>query len=179
MVFDTRHFMATITMAVLLAACSEPQRSTSPSEETASSLVPRYTPGSGFGGALLGRASIAEGFKLKRKNGSWELDMHAKDPLDVAVQSLTIQPGGHSGWHSHPGPVFLQIVSGTMTFYEAGDPSCTPTVKTAGQVFYESGEHSHIGRNEGAVVATALATVFAPPGAPLRNDEPAPGNCPF
>ena len=141
--------------------------------------MPRYTPGSAFGGALLGRASIAEGFKAKRKNGSWELDIHAKDPLDIAVQSLTIQPGGHSGWHSHPGPVFLQIVSGTMTFYEAGDSSCTPTVKTVGQVFFETGEHSHIGRNEGAVTATAIATVFAPPGALLRIEEPAPGNCPF
>src|SRR5215207_9202280 len=27
----------------------------------------------------------------------------------------TFQAGGHSGWHSHPGPVFIQVLSGQMT----------------------------------------------------------------
>jgi len=47
--------------------------------------------------------------------------------LDVAVQQIVFQAGGHSGWHSHPGPV-IQVVSGTMTFYESDDPNCTPVV---------------------------------------------------
>jgi quercetin dioxygenase-like cupin family protein len=67
-----------------------------------------------------------------------------------AAHVLT-HPGGHSGWHSHPGPVFIQVVSGTMTF----------------------------ARNETNAPAVNLVTYFAPPGAALRNDEPRPGNCPF
>jgi quercetin dioxygenase-like cupin family protein len=171
--------LAVIGFTTVLAACSEPQQTTSPSQEKASAKSPQFSLSSGFGGALLGRSSIPEGFKLKRKNGPWEIDIHAKDPVDIAVQSLTIQPGGHSGWHSHPGPVFLQILTGTMTFYEADDPSCAPLVRTAGQVFVEAGDHSHIGRNEGTVTATALATVFSPPGAPLRIEETDTGNCHF
>jgi hypothetical protein len=38
---------------------------------------------------------------------------------------------------------------------------------------------AHIARNETGSPATAIAVVFSPPGAVLRIDEPAPGNCPF
>lgn len=171
--------LSALPLAITLAACSEPQAATSPRTEDTQAMAPRLTLGSGLVGSALGRGSIPESFKLKRKNGPWELDVHAKDPTDVAMQTLTFQPGGHSGWHSHPGPVFLVVTSGTLTFYEAHDADCTPTVRTAGQVFVETGEHSHIGRNEGTTVATAVVTVFAPPGANLRVDEPNPGNCSF
>lgn len=153
---------AAIVLAAVAAGCSEPQRTISPSDEATPPLAARYTLGSGFGGPLLGRATIPDGFKLKRKNGPWEIDINAKDTTDVAVQSLTIQPGGQSGWHSHPGPVVLQVTAGTITFYEAGDRSCTPIVKNVGQVFIEEGDHAHIGRNEGTVAATAIAIVFSP-----------------
>lgn len=174
-----RHALITLTCAALAAACSDPQQATSPSQKSLTEDAPRYTAGAGLSGPLLGRASSPEGLKLKRKNGKWEFDMNAKDPFDLAVQSLIFQPGGHSGWHSHPGPVLLQVTSGTVTFYEAGDPSCTPVVKTTGQLFVETGDHSHMGRNETGTTATAIAVVFAPPGSALRIDEPAPGNCPF
>lgn len=170
--------MVPLAFAALAAACSESQQTTAP-EKFFTADTPRYTAGSGLAGPLLGRGTIPDGFKLKRKNGKWEIDINAKDPTDVAVQSLTFQPGGQSGWHSHPGPVVMIITSGTVTFYEADDPSCTPVVKTAGQVFVESGEHSHLGRNQTGTIATAIATVYAPPGAALRIDEPASGNCSF
>ena len=95
------------------------------------------------------------------------------------MQSIVFQPGGHSGWHRHPGPVFIQVVSGTMTFYESDDPSCTPIVRTAGQGFLDVGEHAHIARNETSAPAQNIVTYFAPPGAALRIDAPNPGNCPF
>ena len=167
-------FVAASLALVMLAACSEPQQSISPVEQGTSSLSPTFTMASGFAGSQLARANIPDGVKLKRKNGKWEFDLNAKDPLDIAVQSLTIQAGGHSGWHSHPGPVFLQVTSGTMTFYESHEEGCTRVVRNAGEVFVESGDHAHIGRNEGSVGASAIATVFAPVGSPLRIDEPAP-----
>lgn len=171
--------LAACTLAALVVGCNEPQRTTSPSDETASPTVPRYTAASGFAGTQLGRATIAEGFKLNRTNGSWAFDIDAKNPTDVAVTSLTIQAGGHSGWHGHPGPVFLQVTAGTLTFYDSHDPLCKPVVKTVGQVFVESGASAHISRNETAAVATAIVTVFAPAGAPLRIDHQKPANCSF
>lgn len=56
---------------------------------------------------------------------------------------VAMNEGGHGGWHSHPGSVFLRVTSGTLTFYDSHDPSCSPLVRSAGQVFVESGEHAH------------------------------------
>lgn len=161
-------------VATLFAACSDDAHS-----GTAPPATPRFTAGSGSQSTLLGRATFAEGFKVKRKTGDWEVEVEAKPALDVAVQQIVFQPGGQSGWHSHPGPVFIQVVSGRMTFYESDDPSCTPIVRTAGQGFLDVGEHAHIARNETGTPATNVVTYLAPPGATLRIDQPRPGNCPF
>lgn len=144
--------------------------------------MPSFTMGSGSSSTLLGRATFSDGgetFKVRRMTGDWHVEVKAKPSLDIAVQSIVFQPGGQSGWHQHPGPVFIQVVSGTMTFYESDDPSCTPIVRTAGQGYLDLGEHAHIARNETSQPAQNVVTYFAPPGAVLRLDAPQPGNCPF
>jgi predicted metal-dependent enzyme (double-stranded beta helix superfamily) len=102
-----------------------------------------------------------------------------RSTIHLAVQQIVFQPGGQSGSHSHPGPVFIQVVSGTMTFYESDDPNCTPTIRSAGQGFLDVGENAHIARNETGSTATNVVTYLAPPGAALRIDQPNRGNCPF
>ena len=158
------------------------------------------TPNSDSTSTLLGRATF-KSFKVERKQlpvsasadwrwgGNadrnrrrrpvWEVEVEARPALDVATQTITFQPGGHSGWHSHPGPVFISVVSGTMTFYESDDPDCQPIVLTAGEGYLDTGEHAHIARNETSAPATNMVTYFVPPGAALRVDEPFPGNCSF
>lgn len=140
------------------------------------------TPSSGSTSTLLGRGTFDEAFKVKREvigANDWEVEVEAKPALDMATQIITFQPGGQSGWHSHPGPVFITVMSGTMTFYESDDPTCQPIVRSAGQGYLDTGEHAHIARNETEAPATNVVTYFAPPGAALRIDQPFPGNCPF
>lgn len=139
------------------------------------------TQGSGTSSTLIGRGTFEGPFKVKRKapDSDWEVEVQAKSNLDVAVQTIVFQPGGQSGWHSHPGPVFISVVEGTMTFYEADDPDCTPVIRTAGQGFLDTGDHAHIARNETGLPARNVVTYLAPPAAPLRIDEPSPGNCAF
>jgi hypothetical protein len=143
---------------------------------------PSFTMGSGSTSTLLGRATFTddgETFKVKRITGDWHVEVKSKGNLDIAVQNIVFQPGSQSGWHRHPGPVFIQVVTGTMTFYASDDPTCTPIVRTAGQGFLDVGENAHIARNETDQPAQNVVTYFAPPGAALRIDAPAPGNCPF
>ena len=130
---------------------------------------------------LIGRATFDETVEvLRRGEDHFSVKVKAKPALDVAVQVIDFQPGAHSGWHSHPGPVFISVVSGTMTFYESDAPSCTPTVRHAGTGFLDVGDHAHIARNEDPLVpARNVVTYFAPQGAALRIDQPNPGNCPF
>lgn len=171
--------LAVLTLGVLGVACSDPERTVAPGDEEKGIATPRHTLSSGAASTLLARSTITEGFKVKRQTGAWEIDIHAKKPTEVTVATLTLQPGGHMGWHSHPGPGFVQVTSGTVSFYVAGDPSCTPTVVGAGHIWLDRGEAPHIARNETGAPATFLVTLFTPPGTMARIDEPAPGNGPF
>ena len=138
------------------------------------------TQGSGTTSNPIGRATFQGPLHVSREGvQGWEVELEAKPGLDVSTQTILFQPGGHSGWHSHPGPVLISVVSGTMTFYEADDPDCAPIVRVAGQGYVDTGRHAHIARNETSAPAMNVVTYLAPPGAPLRRDEPDPGHCPF
>ena len=141
-----------------------------------------HTMGSGTTSKLLGRARFDDdkpNFKVKRETADWQIEIKAKPSFDMAVQSITFEVGGQSGWHRHPGPVLIQVTKGEMTFYRADDPACTPIRKHAGEAYLDVGENPHIARNEGTVAAENVVVYFAPPGMDLKIDAPRPGNCAF
>ena len=182
----SRSCITRIGAAVVVAAtfaCSNDDVAVAPRTDAVHSRDPSFTMGSGSTSTLLGRATFADpgdpNFKIKRITGDWHVEVKAKDALDVAVQSILFQPGSYSGWHRHPGPVFIQVVAGEMTFYESDDPSCTPIRRKAGEGYLDKGEHAHFARNETATTSQNIVTYLAPPGAGLRIDAPRPGNCPF
>jgi cupin domain len=145
-------------------------------------LVVEATPPSGVSFTPVGRATLPP-FSVVRKDKGvhWRVGLHAPQSIDVATQVVTFQPGGYSGWHTHPGPVFFTVRTGTLTVYEGDDPSCTPITFTAGTGTVEAGTgtHIHMVRNETDTVAEAVVTYLVPIGATLRTDLPDPGNCPF
>lgn len=165
------------------AACGDRKDSVGPRTEGLNPENGSHTVSVGSTSTLLGRATFADpkdqNINVKRITDDWHMEIKAKPAFDIAVQSIVFQPGGQSGWHQHPGPVFIQVVSGTMTFYESDDPTCTPIVRTAGQGYLDMGDHAHIARNESGAPAQNVVTYFAPPGAALRIDAPSPGNCSF
>ena len=128
------------------------------------------TPSSGFITVLLARATLAERLKIQT---------HPHELTDIVVQSVAIEPGGQSGWHSHPGPILVSVKSGTITLYDGDDPTCTPRYVSAGAAFVEEPGHVHLARNEGTVAEQHVSTYILPMGAPTRVDAPNPGNCPF
>ena len=134
------------------------------------------TPGSGAVGTILSVGTLPAGVKVHND----DLKLSTRDDVQVVTQTITIAPGGHTGWHSHPGPVFVTISAGTMTFYDADDPTCTPGTYATGDSFVDQGGgHVHIARNEGAVNLVLYATYLVPVGAAIRTDVPNPGTCPF
>lgn len=167
-----------LTVTALAIGCERVATEASPPLDR-----PQFTLSSGSQSTLLGRATFGdpseETFKVKRISGDWHVEVKAKSTLDMAVQRIVFQPGGQSGWHQHPGPVFIQVISGTMTFYMSDDPTCAPIVRTAGQGYLDVGDHPHIARNETGAPAENIVVYMAPPGAALRIDAPDPGTCPF
>ena len=111
--------------------------------------------------------------------GAWKAAMKVTGPTDLHVLSNRIAPGGSFGWHSHPGPSFVIIKSGTATVYFGADPTCRPHRIRAGQGFVDKGLQVHVVRNEGKVDLVTVDVSFTPRGATRRIDEPRPGNCPF
>ncbi len=99
---------------------------------------------------------------------------------DVYVQNNVWDPGGTTGWHTHPGASLIIVTAGTVTAYEGHDSDCKPAVYTQGMGFIDAGgEHVHIIRNEGTVEARTMAIQLIPADAVRRIDADSPGNCPF
>ena len=111
--------------------------------------------------------------------GAWSARMKTTRATDIHVLSNRIAPGGSFGWHSHPGPSFVIVKSGTATVYLGADPKCKPHRYRPGRGFVDRGLAVHVVRNEGTVDLVTVVVSFTPRGATRRIDEPDPGNCPF
>src|SRR5687767_4303564 len=151
---------------------------------SAAAVAAVLTPGAGILSApVFARASFTDptDIKFKIKDGSEEV-IHVPEAAETVIQQIVIAPGGHTGWHSHPGPVVVLVRSGQLSFYDSDDPTCTARTYSAGQAFVDSGQgHVHIARNESTTENLELwATYFdVPPGGAFRIDAPNPGNCSF
>lgn len=150
------------------------------------------TPSSGFVGTTIAKATLAE-LDIRAHtvvpadpvNGDvpasiWETLLKTQGQTDLYVQQNTWQPGGSTGWHTHPGPSLVIVTQGTLTVYDAADPSCSPQVYSAGgnNEFVDVGSGDvHLIRNESSAVATTVAVQFVPAGATRRLDRPQPASC--
>jgi hypothetical protein len=152
-----------------------------------SAALARATPGSGFIGTVLQRSMI---------DGHIDIRTGPRALNDVLVQQSDLDPGGTSGWHSHPGPVIVAVKSGVVAFYTPGRrrrsppqdsdasdramPWCTVQYFPAGSAYFVEANQVHYIQNEGSLGYEDIATFVLPVGAPARTDEPSPGgNCPL
>jgi quercetin dioxygenase-like cupin family protein len=126
------------------------------------------TPPSGLTNVPLARGTNAS-------NGTLPI----QDGMDVAMARITVDPGGSSGWHSHPGGAIIVINQGTLTVYRSVDSQCRAKTYSAGQAFIERpGEVVDV-VNTGTVPFVDFVTFpRVPPGVSPRTDEPDPGTCP-
>ena len=134
---------------------------------------------SGVTPTLLARGTYDD-FKVRSyPQGRGDFKAESKGPTDIVVRRHSYVPGGSTGWHSHPGPVFVTVTKGTLTFYEYDDPDCTPHRVSAGGGYVDTGR-GHIARNESDEPAEDTSVIIAPVGGSFRGelDAPAP-NCGF
>src|SRR5262245_344412 len=99
--------------------------------------------------------------------------MMSRGVSDVYVTHLKIVPGGHGGWHSHPGPSIITVKSGTATFYDECN-DFVPQTFSKGTGFVEDAECVHLLANEGSVDLEVVVIQIVPFGAPRRIDEADP-----
>jgi quercetin dioxygenase-like cupin family protein len=120
---------------------------------------------------IVGPVPLGEG-KVKSESEVNEVEFEAKGISDLYVVHNRILPGGHTGWHSHPGISFVMVRSGTATEYHDDDPN--PTVYEAGVCLVEPAGRVHLIANEENTDLELVAFQIIPFGATRRIDRPAP-----
>jgi len=170
--------LVAVAVTVAVAAGAFACRDTTTPKEV-SKTVPTgamETMGFGFGSAVIGRGTLGT-FHMQSKAAGYDVELKSHDNTSIAVANISIAKNGYSGWHSHPGPVIVVVISGTITFYRADNPNCAADVYGPGSSFTEQGGLVANATNPGPDDVVAVATFFAPPGVPLRIDTPKPANC--
>ena len=104
--------------------------------------------------------------KLKSHEGGTSV-VNVDDPSRTVVVRYTVQPGARFPWHSHYGPVIVNISSGSLTYVAAG--TCEEETYGKGEAFVDAGHgHVHSAYNPGTEPTVFIATFFeAPEAGPL------------
>jgi quercetin dioxygenase-like cupin family protein len=111
-------------------------------------------------------------------NKIWLGLQKSKGASDLYVQNNVWEPGGSTGWHTHPGHSLILVTAGAVTVYGAEDEGCKPTVYTQGMGFVDAGgHHVHLIKNEGSVEARTVAVQLIPADAVRRIDAERPEGC--
>jgi quercetin dioxygenase-like cupin family protein len=131
---------------------------------------------------VLTKAPIGPTHLFARAHGTtgqpWAVHLATHGTTDGYVVENDFLPGQSTGWHSHPGPSLIFVVSGSVTDYESDQPNCHGVTYPAGTTFVDQGGTDvHELVNTGAGPAETIAVQFMPQGADRRIDAPAPAGC--
>ena len=129
---------------------------------------------------LTGRAVFIDDVDLKLKiklDGTARKVVKAKDPSRTLVARFTVQPGAQFPWHSHTGPVIVNVTSGELVYVDAED--CVKRGYPAGTAFVDPGHgHAHTAFNPTDEPTVLVATFYeAPAEGPLLIPAQAPPDC--
>ena len=105
------------------------------------------------------------------------IDIDRTHPSNVESVRIDFRAGDTTGWHSHPGPVLVQVVSGAITLRHAAHGRCLSEVVRAGQGFFEAPGAVHVAENRRPAPAVLYATFVLPPKAGPEVSAPIPAPC--
>jgi quercetin dioxygenase-like cupin family protein len=100
--------------------------------------------------------------KIKLRQADGTEVVKVVDPSRTVTARFTIQPGARFPWHSHAGPVIVNVAQGTLVFVET---DCAERAYPTGAAFVDPGHgHVHSAFNPTGGETVIVATFFeAPP----------------
>jgi quercetin dioxygenase-like cupin family protein len=101
----------------------------------------------------------------------WRAELYTSGPSNVIVQDVIYAPGGHTGWHSHPGILLSSVISGSIEWY---DSRCRKHIYNAGDSLTESTQTHYVRNIDTVNNAHFMVTYVIAKGQPRRIDQPAP-----
>lgn len=105
------------------------------------------------------------------RDDDWRAELYTSGPSDFIVQDVVYAPGGHTGWHSHPGILLSSVVSGSIEWY---DSRCRKHVYNAGDSLTETTQTHYVRNVDTVNNAHFMVTYVIAHGQPRRIDQPAP-----
>jgi quercetin dioxygenase-like cupin family protein len=113
--------------------------------------------------------------KIKIKTDDGKTAVKVNDPSRTVTGRFTVQPGAQFPWHTHAGPVLVNVVEGTLVYVET---DCGEHAYPAGTAFIDPGHgHVHTAFNPTAGETVFVATFFEAPPEPnptlILADPPA------
>jgi quercetin dioxygenase-like cupin family protein len=85
---------------------------------------------------------------------------------EAVTALIEFQPGGSSGWHTHPGEEAGYVLEGTLLLEQAGQP---PMTLNAGQAFLIPAGTVHNATSKGSSGARDLSTYIVEKGKPIAT----------
>jgi quercetin dioxygenase-like cupin family protein len=123
------------------------------------------TPGNGgFHPGMPVRGTLSHGVHVNADR----IKFQTEGATDVVVQTILQDPGGDSGWHTHPGFVLGIVESGSVSI----TVGCRTTTYSAGHTFYETGTTPTIARNASTSPLVVRVTYVVPKGSATRREVP-------
>jgi quercetin dioxygenase-like cupin family protein len=100
------------------------------------------------------------------------VELETEEPVEVTTLTLTLDPGGFTGWHVHPGVLIATVQSGSVV-REVG---CRARTYSAGEAFVEHGDQptGQVRNASQTAPAVFFVTQIAPPGLPRRAETDPP-----
>jgi quercetin dioxygenase-like cupin family protein len=151
-----RYFLAAVLAVLILATVT---------------TVASATPGSGQTPSNLAAGRLNDTLDVNTDR----IKFKTKGATDVAMFTVTYAPGGYSGWHVHPGIVFVVVKSGTvLRTVQCG----APRPYGVGESFVESDEQpGGEVRNASATEPAVLQVTQVVPQGSVRRVEAAQPAC--
>ena len=112
--------------------------------------VTKASPPSGVTPTILARGSYGAFTVKSAPHSPVNFKAKARSPIDLVVRRHDYVVGATTGWHSHPGPVFITVTQGQLTYYHYDDRSCSPHVVSTGQGSSTTGGDTPCGTSPGS-----------------------------
>jgi quercetin dioxygenase-like cupin family protein len=103
--------------------------------------------------------------------------LNMPEASNTLVARFTLQPGAQFPWHTHPGPVLVNVAQGKLVYVQASD--CIERDYPAGTAFVDPGRgnvHTAYNASEGVTIVVATFLDF-PAAGPLSITDVVPGTC--
>ena len=128
---------------------------------------------------LSGRAVFTDNVDAKIKvklDGRSTLTLNMADPGPTVVAKITVQPRAMFPWHTHPGPVVVNVSDGELIYVNASD--CVDRFYPIDTAFIDPGRGNvHTAYNPSYTEVTILFATFFEASGPLVIGATPPTDC--